>query len=46
MQRASGAGLQQALAHRARSYCRFQKTFEEIYNATSLDIPFYAIAGK
>ena len=26
--------------------CRFKKTFEDIYNASSLDIPFYAIAGN
>jgi hypothetical protein len=27
--------------------CRFKKTFEDIYNATSLeDVPFYAIAGN
>ena len=27
--------------------CRFKKTFEDIYNASSLsDVPFYAIAGN
>jgi hypothetical protein len=26
--------------------CRFKKTFEDIYDASSLDIPFYAIAGN
>ena len=33
--------------HGDDSSCRFKKTFEDIYNASSLDdIPFYAIAGN